>query len=199
MASPKQVRMLLGIASKRVLEPAHQERLERTVASFSNKQVDEVLEWLRRQPEQPASAGNSNGGSRRPSDPGLYRWPLDGTELANRLFVIRERQGDRGPYRFARELVITQGSQADRARAADGFPVKLRSIASPGMQWKLTPAMAVSLEEVAALNIRFGECLICGTPIETKASVVDRGGIGPVCYKRQTALLQRRHQLALAG
>jgi hypothetical protein len=120
------------------------------------------------------------------ADLGLYRH--DGS-----LFVVREFQprGESGKVRFARELVPNDHSEADRANGL-GDAVKMHAVKAPGMQYRLTPAEAVSLEEVAALGIQFGECLICGTPIETKASVVDRGGIGPVCHGRQTALLARR-------
>jgi hypothetical protein len=121
-----------------------------------------------------------------PADLGLYRH--DG-----RLYVVREftPQGETRKVRFARELVANTGSQADRA-GMDGSARKLHSIRAPGMQWQLEAHEAVSLDEVKQLGIQFGECVICGKPIETKASVEDRAGVGPVCSERQSRLLASR-------
>ena len=134
-------------------------------------------------PAKPAAAP----ARKTPAACGLYR-------RGERLFVVREftPQGEDRKVRFARELVATTGHQADRA-GEDGEAKKLRSVKAPGMQWELTPAEAVPLDEAKRLGIRFGECLLCGTPIEAKESVDDRGGIGPVCWRKQTELL------ALAG
>jgi hypothetical protein len=131
-------------------------------------------------------------GQRQPSSPrglaecGLYRH--DG-----RLFVVREfkPQGEDRKVRFARELVPNEHSEADRANG-HGDAVRMHAVKAPGMQRVLTPDEAVSLEEIARLGIQFGECLICGQPIETKASVVDRAGIGPVCHGKQSRLLALR-------
>jgi len=143
--------------------------------------------------------------NRRPAELGLYRHN-------RRLYVIREftprpeyerdhgvRTGtirQQGKVRYARELVENGPGNLDRARE-DGTAIKLHSIPAPRMQWELRPEEALTLEEAKALNIKFGECVICGTPIEAKESVEDRAGIGPVCYARQSAL-QAAREMALA-
>jgi len=146
----------------------------------------DAIDWLK---SLPFAAGTPQ--ATRPSrgslaECGLYRHE-------GRLYVVREftPQGENRKVRYARELVPTEGSQADRANG-HGDAVKVKGIKAPGMQWNLAPSEAVSLEEVAALGIQFGECLLCGQAIETKESVVDRGGIGPVCITKQSRLLALR-------
>jgi hypothetical protein len=151
---------------------------------LSDKQWDTVTRILAERQAQRGPAGTPDRDT--PAECGLYRH--DG-----RLYVVREftPQGERDKVRFCRELVPNTGSEADRA---DGYDqaVKVHAIKAPHMQYRLAPEEAVTLEECKALGVQFGECVICGTPIETKESVVDRGGIGPVCYGRQSALLARK-------
>lgn len=151
------------------------------------------------QPQAPRSQGNAwtqrNGGlpaqprrqeRRQPAEPGLYR--KDGKLYAVRVFTPR---GEKEQVRYARELAANEAGNLDRVNE-NGDAVKLHSIKAPRMQWELRPEHAVSLEEAKALNVRFGECVICGTPIEAKESVEDRAGIGPVCWDRQVALNEAR-------
>jgi hypothetical protein len=134
--------------------------------------------------KQPAAAHEQRYNS-QPAECGLYR--RDG-----RLYIVREfkPQGESERVRFARELVPTDARAASRA-GLDGESKQLRSVKAPRMQWSLRADEAVPIDEVEALGIEFGECIICGQPIETAASVKGRHGMGKVCYDKQLALVGR--------
>jgi hypothetical protein len=51
------------------------------------------------------------------------------------------------------------------------------------MQYRLQAAELLFADEVAALSLATGYCLVCGRKLKVKASI--DAGIGPVCAGRQ--------------
>jgi hypothetical protein len=116
-----------------------------------------------------------------PAAVGVYR--KDGS-----LYVVREftPQGEQRKVRYAREIVPLTDAQGDRLNQ-QGERVRVEERKAPGMQYRLTQADALPLEEVTALSIQWESCLVCGRHLRVAESV--ERGIGPVCHGRQAALL----------
>ena len=132
----------------------------------------------------------------RPAQPGRPAQPERRGEAApvgvyrqdGNLYVVREftPQGESRKVRYARQIIPLTGAQGDRLNQ-QGERVRIEERKVPGMQYRLTAADALPMEEVTALSIQWEHCLVCGRPLRVAESV--ERGIGPVCYGRQMALL----------
>jgi len=127
-------------------------------------------------PHQPQAPSSNT-----PAEVGVYR-------QADKLYVVREftPRGEQRKVRYAREIVPLTDAQGDRLNQ-QGERVRVEERKAPGMQYRLTKADALPLEEVTALSIQWESCLVCGRHLRVAESV--ERGIGPVCNGRQAALL----------
>lgn len=147
--------------------PADAGRIERIAGSWRVLHLGDC-------PQRPA---REPGWREHPAETGVYR--KDG-----RLYVVREftPQGEDRKVRYARELVDLTPGQGDRV-TEDGQAARIQEVKAPRMQWALTDADLLPMDEFKALSLRFERCLACGAHLEVKESV--EAGIGPVCAGRQ--------------
>lgn len=111
---------------------------------------------------------------------------------ADTVYVVREftPQGEPGrKVRYARRLAELSAAQGNRVNDA-GEAVRFQEVKAPGMQYQLTPAELLSVDEVERLSLATGYCLVCGRKLRVEASV--KSGIGPVCAGRQRERLAER-------
>jgi hypothetical protein len=145
-----------------------------------------------RGPAQQAPAQQPSG---QPAEVGVYR--RDG-----KLYVVREftprpeterdhgvRTGtvrQQGKVRYARQIIELTAAQGDRLNE-QGDRIRTEEARAPRMQFELTAADRLTVEEVEALSVKFSYCLVCGRHLRVAESV--EAGIGPVCRKRQQGAL----------
>lgn len=172
-----------------VLRPGEGTRVSQSWASS-------MIDAIRAMPRPPAAAGEvRNWGQRKPPSEHKQRLNSAPAELGvyrkdGRLYVVREFTDDGRTIRYAREIVPLTEGEGDRVDG-NGERARIKEVKAPRMQWVLTKADAMSLDDLMALSLQWSHCLSCGHAIHTAASIVDRNGLGPVCYGRQVALVAK--------
>lgn len=179
-ASAKQIAFIGKLLGGRQVAEDAEQRLRGQIDAgrLTSRQASDAIDWLMTQPWKPREGQRQDG---RPAGLGVYQ--RDG-----RIFVVREftPDGGTGKVRYAREIVTLRDTQGDRLDGS-GERVRYEEIKAPGMQYQLRDEELVPMDELSALGIQFGFCVVCGTKLEVADSV--ERGIGPVCAKRQQARL----------
>lgn len=183
-ASDKQISFISRLLDERQHADADRFRkLTGDGARISSRHASEIIDILMAAPHaDPTPAAADTPRRSQPAEVGVYRH--DDT-----LYVVREftPQGESRKVRYARKLVQLGDGQADRLNGA-GARVRYDEQRAPGMQFELQPAELLSVSQVEALSVEWGQCLLCSRALKVAESV--QRGVGPVCAGRQSAALE---------
>lgn len=103
-------------------------------------------------------------------EPGAFKYGHD-------VFIVRPNRGDKTRL-HARRVVEAPSDRLNEH--GEGIPIDL--VYERGAMAYLREEHRLDAETAKKLTVRYGRCIVCGTPMKRKESV--ERGIGPVCWKR---------------
>ena len=115
---------------------------------------------------------------RRPATAGYDAARVGVYRLGDDVYVVKPNRA--GTSVYAKKLVELGGSARRLTEAGEVVAYEL--VYAPGVVHDLRPEHRLVADDVAALNVRYGRCLMCGQRLKDATSV--RRMIGPVCWKK---------------
>lgn len=209
-ASPKQIAYITSLVrqhdtSKIGTFPARTLAQIEKGEEVSKGRASKLIEVLKRQPKQAAAEIHVEVGTATPAQMGFLRTLTSeqGEEirtsytkdeasdeiqrlLANREIRTSGKAAEEGLYRkdgvVYKVQIAIHGSGRPYAKKLVEVGDEWSFIKAPGMQFRLTAADRMTLDEAKEWGKLYGTCCVCGRTLTDEKSIAD--GIGPVCGGR---------------